>query len=126
MKKIEFQEAYFIKSFTDFPYMDYNTISINFLNAFNVPLLYANRQLKNYKSRLLKSKDLEIAQSQLLTSIEYDGENLLKENYEYRDNENKIQKIKIFGTTESLSLLKARNIKQNFIYTTYKVLPFTK
>lgn len=126
MKKIEFQEAYFIKSFTDFPYMDYNTISINFLNAFNVPLLYTNRQFNNYKSRLVKSKDLEIAQSQLLTSIEYDGENLLKKNYEYRDNENKIQKIKIFGTTESLSLLKAGNIKQYFIDATYKVLPFTK
>ena len=38
MKKVEFQEAYFIKSFNDFPYMDYNTISINFINTFNVPL----------------------------------------------------------------------------------------
>ena len=72
--------------------MDYNAISINFLNSFNVPLMYTNRQFDNYKSRLLKSKYLEIAQSQLLTSIEYDGENLLKENYEYRDNENKILK----------------------------------
>ena len=32
MKKIEFQEAYFINTFTDFPYMDYNKISIKFLN----------------------------------------------------------------------------------------------
>lgn len=125
MKKIEFQEAYFINTFTDFPYMDYNTISIKFLNEFNVPLMYTNRQFNNYKSRLLKSKSLEIAQSQLLTSIEYDGENLLKENYEYRDKENKIQKINIYGTTESLSLLKAGNIKQYFIDATYKVLPFT-
>ena len=67
MKKVEFQEAYFIKSFNDFPYMDYNIISINFINSFNVPLVYTTRQFKNYKSRLLKSKDLEIAQAQLLT-----------------------------------------------------------
>ena len=100
MKKMEFQEAYFIKSFNDFPYMDYNTISINFINSFNVPLVYTTRQFNNYKTRLLKSKDLEIAQAQLLINIDYDGENLLKENYEFRDTDNKIQKIKIFGAKE--------------------------
>ena len=47
MKKIEFQEAYFTKSFADYPYMDYNTITINFLNTYNVPLLYTNRQFYN-------------------------------------------------------------------------------
>ena len=39
--------------------LGYNTISINYLNSFNVPLMYTNRQFNNYKSRLLKSKHLE-------------------------------------------------------------------
>ena len=79
-----------------------------------------------YKSRLLKTKYLEIAQYQLLTNIEYGGENILKENFEFSDNDNKIQKIKNFGTKESLSLLNNRNIKQYFINATYKALLFTR
>ena len=43
MKKIEFQEAYFTKTFVEFPYIDYITININFINTFSVPLPYANR-----------------------------------------------------------------------------------
>lgn len=51
---------------------------------------------------------------------------MLKENSEFSDNDNKIQKIKIFGTKESLSLLNNKNINQYFIDATYKVLPFTR
>lgn len=69
MKKLEFQEAYFTKTFSDYPYMDYNTLSITFINTYDVPLLYTNRHFNIFKSRLLKAKDLEIAQNQILSNI---------------------------------------------------------
>ena len=90
----------------------------------SLSIKYTSTQFNNYKHNIKKEKIIESKIEDLLNDIQYENENLLKVEYKFKSEENKIEKIKIYGTFISLNLLKDKNINQYFVDGTYKVVPY--
>ena len=90
----------------------------------SLSIKYTSTQFNNYKHNIKKEKIIESKIEDLLNDIQYENENLLKVEYKFKSKENKLEKIKIYGTFISLNLLKDKNINQYFVDGTYKVVPY--
>jgi hypothetical protein len=59
----------------------------------------------------------------LIDNLELYGSKLLKEKFEYKNEDGKSSIIRIYGTHETMSLLNSKHITQNFQDGTYKIVP---
>lgn len=124
MKELIFQKTYFINKIEDYPNLNYDAIYLNLISEYHCNIKYTSTQFNNYKHNIKKEKIIESKIEDLLNDIQYENENLLKVEYKFKSEENKIEKIKIYGTFISLNLLKDKNINQYFVDGTYKVVPY--
>lgn len=124
MKELIFQKDYFINTIENYPNLNYDAICLNLISEYHCNIKYASTQFNNYKHNIKKEKIIEDKIEELLNEIQYGYENLLKVEFKFTNQENKLEKIKIYGISISLNLLKDKNINQYFVDRTHKVVPY--
>ena len=124
MKDIIFQEQYFLYYLTKFPLITYDEILKLFIQTYpKVEIKFTNKQYHNLKAKI-KSDQINVNNDiDIIDNLQFLETKMLKTYIKFLNEDNEYSEIRIFGTEETFSYLRNKEIKQYFIDGTYKVLP---
>ena len=124
MKDIIFQEQYFQYYLTKFPLITYDEILKLFIQTYpKVEIKFTIKQYHNLKAKI-KSDQINVNNDiDIIDNLQFLETKILKTYIKFLNEDNEYSEIRIFGTEETFSYLRNKEIKQYFIDGTYKVLP---
>ena len=86
-------------------------------------ILFGKTKFNNMKTEINREFNNNIHNLSLIDNLELYGSTLLKEKFEYKNEDGKSSIIRIYGTNETMSLLNSKHITQYFQDGTYKIVP---
>jgi len=122
-----FQKIYFKILIEKFPLIKYEEIlydwNIKYPNLNKI--VFSKSQYFNLKNEIFRDLKDKNHNLNLIDNIDLYGNKLLKDKYEFKNEEGNRAIIRIFGTNETMNLLNSNLISQYFQDGTYKIVPKT-
>ena len=126
MKEYNYQKIYFMETYYQYPSLTYNQIVLNLIDKYKIKkILFTNNNFNVCKSKYQNKIYFNQSIENKLDNIKLEGKKLLNCKLEYVDlNDKNIEKkFRIYGTKNTMALLRSKEISQYFTDCTYKCLP---